>query len=207
VADTGPGIPPEVQRRIFEPFFTTKPPGEGTGLGLSLCHGIIEGHGGSIQTESAPEGGAVFLVELPVAAPPPITPEARVAELLRPIRGKTVLVVDDEPEVASMLAEMLSADGHAVDTAGNGAIALEKLGERTYDLILSDMKMPELDGPGLYRELERRYPELTRRVLFLTGDTLGPEITEFLERTGARSLNKPFALEEARRVVQQVLRG
>jgi two-component system NtrC family sensor kinase len=69
------------------------------------------------------------------------------------------------------------------------------------------MKMPELDGPGLYRELERRYPELTRRVLFLTGNTLGPEITEFLERTGARSLDKPFALEEARRVVQQVLRG
>ena len=207
VADTGPGIPPEVQRRIFEPFFTTKPPGQGTGLGLSLCHGIIEGHGGSIQAESVPKGGAVFLVELPVAAPPPIAPEARVAESLRPIRGKTVLVVDDEPEVASMLAEMLSADGHAVDTAGNGAIALEKLGERTYDLILSDMKMPELDGPGLYRELERRYPELTRRVLFLTGDTLGPDITEFLERTGARSLNKPFALEEARRVVQQVLRG
>ena len=102
--------------------------------------------------------------------------------------------------------DMLAADGHAVDIAGNGAIALEKLGERSYDLILSDMRMPELDGPGLYRELGRPDPELTRRVLFLTGDTLGPEITEFLERTGARSLNKPFALEEARRVVQQALR-
>ncbi len=85
----------------------------------------------------------------------------------------------------------------------NGAAALERLRDRTCDLIVSDVKMPELDGPGLYRELERRDPGLVRRVIFLTGDTLSPEINEFLEKTRLLSLNKPFALDEIRRVIQR----
>jgi signal transduction histidine kinase len=206
VADTGPGIPPSIQGRIFEPFFTTKPPGQGTGLGLSLCHGLIEGHGGAIRVESQPQGrGAVFVVELPVQAPPTAGPERTTPEpTTAPIQKKTILIVDDEPEVAGVLADMLSADGHQVETAENGAVALDKLRGRddAYDLILCDLRMPDLDGPGLYQELERRDPRLCRRIVFLTGDVLSPRITEFLERTGAASLGKPFALEEVRRVVQ-----
>ncbi len=207
VADTGPGIPPEIQRRVFEPFFTTKPPGQGTGLGLSLCQGIIEGHGGFIRVENQPGQGAVFRIELPVEAAPVVGPEARVAEALPPLRERVILVVDDEPEVAGVLADLLSADGHQVETAANGALALEKLQARAYDLILSDLRMPELDGPGLYREVARRHPELRGRVIFLTGDTLSLEIREFVDKTGAPSLSKPFAFEEVRRVVQRVLRG
>jgi two-component system NtrC family sensor kinase len=207
VADTGPGIPPGIQGRIFEPFFTTKPPGQGTGLGLSLCQGLIEGHGGSIRAESQQGGGAVFVIELPVQAPPTAVPEARTAEPAAPIQEKVILVVDDEPEVVEVLADMLSADGHRVDTAENGAVALNKLRARgyAYDLILCDLRMPELDGPGLYEELQRRDPRLCRRLVFLTGDVLSPRITEFLERTGAASLSKPFALEEVRQVVQSAL--
>ncbi|MBI2555722.1 MAG: response regulator, partial [Candidatus Rokubacteria bacterium] len=118
-----------------------------------------------------------------------------------------ILVVDDEPEIAGVLAEMLAADGHLVETAANGALALDKLRERGYDLIVSDLRMPELDGPGLYRELERRDPRLLRRLIFVTGDVLNPETREFLERTSAPTVNKPFAMEEVRRVVQQVRRG
>ncbi len=206
VADTGPGIPAELQGRIFEPFFTTKPPGQGTGLGLSLCQGIVEGHGGTIRVESAPERGAVFVTELPVQAPPEGEPDAAIAEAVPQVQGKRILVVDDEPEVADVLAEMLAADGHEVETAANGALALDRLRERACDLIVSDLRMPELDGPGLYRELERRHPELCGRVIFLTGDTLSPEITGFLERIGAPSLGKPFTLDEVRRVVQRALR-
>ncbi len=203
VADTGPGIPPEIVTRIFEPFFTTKPPEQGTGLGLSLCHGIVEGHGGTIRVESQPQHGAIFVVELPVEAQPTVEPEALEARPV--ILGKTILVVDDESEVAAVLADVLSVEGHEVETAANGVVALHKLRERIYDLIISDLRMPELDGPGLYRELERRHPELCRRVIFLTGDSLNPEIREFLEQTRVLCLSKPLMPEEIRRVVQQVL--
>jgi CheY-like chemotaxis protein len=98
--------------------------------------------------------------------------------------SKAILVVDDETGVAEVLAEMLEADGHQVERAHNGVEALERLGTRAYDVILTDLKMPELDGPGLYREIERRYPALLGRLVFLTGDTLSPEIAEFLDRAG-----------------------
>ena len=207
MADTGPGIPAEIQPRIFEPFFTTKPPGQGTGLGLSLCQSTIEAHGGSIGVESSPGRGATFRVELPIGTPPAAGQEAALAVRPAPVPRKTILVVDDETEVSDVLAEMLSADGHEVETAANGAIALEKLRERVYDVVLSDLRMPELDGPGFYREVERRHPRLRRRFVFLTGDTLSPEITRFLENTRAVSLNKPFALEEVRRAVERAVRA
>ena len=206
VADTGPGIPPEIRARMFEPFFTTKPPGQGTGLGLSLCQGIVEGHGGSIGAESELGKGAVFLIELPVGAPPAVEPEVQAPEALPLVRGKRILVADDELEVAALLAEMLSLEGHDVDTVANGAIALQKLRERSYDLILSDCGMPELDGPGLYREAERLDPRLLRRFLFLTGDTLNPRTVEFLEKIRAPRLSKPFALEDVRQLVRRALR-
>jgi len=206
VADTGPGIPPEIQARIFEPFFTTKPPGEGTGLGLSLCQGIIETHGGSIRVASPPGQGTLFVVELPVTVPPPAAPEGPSAEALPPIGGKAILVVDDEPAVTELLADLLSLDGHQVVEAANGLVALDKLRERTYDLILSDIKMPELDGPGFYREVARRHPHLCQRFIFITGDLLSRETREFLEQVPAPNLTKPFALEEVRRVVQRAFR-
>jgi PAS domain S-box-containing protein len=207
VADTGPGIPPEIQARIFEPFFTTKAPGEGTGLGLSLCRGVIQEHGGSIQVESQPGRGTVFRVTLPVTTPPATVPETPAAAPGPSLRGKTILVVDDDALVAELLADLLAIDGHQVDTAPNGVVALTKLRERTYDLIVSDVKMPELDGPGLYGEVERRHPGLRRRFVFITGDLLSRETKEFLEQTGAPHFSKPVALEDVRRAVQRALRA
>ncbi len=205
VADTGPGIPPHIRTRIFEPFFTTKPPGQGTGLGLSLCQGIIEGHGGAIRVESQPGEGATFVIELLVSPPPAAAPEARAEEAAAPLREKSILIVDDEPVIVELLADILSLDGHQIETAADGALALEKLRERTYDLILSDIRMPMLDGPGLYREVQRRQPELCRRFVFITGDILSRETREFLEETGVTRVSKPISLEEVRRVVQRAL--
>ena len=207
VADSGPGIPPELRTRIFEPFFTTKPLGQGTGLGLSLCQGIVEQHGGFVRVDDEPGHGAVFTVDLPVQGHSEAGQEGRAVEAPPSIPGKRILVVDDEPAVVAMLAEMLAADGHLVDTAANGSFALAKLGESTYDVILSDLKMPGLDGPGLYRELERTHPEYVRRVIFLTGDALNPPTREFLDQTGAPSLSKPFALDELRWAVRDVLQA
>ncbi len=206
VADTGPGIPPAIRDRIFEPFFTTKPPGQGTGLGLSLCQGIVESHGGTIGVESEAGQGALFRVELPAGDVPAFAAEDREGEDLPPIRDRAVLVVDDEPEVAGVLADLLSADGHQVETAADGTVALDKLGDRRYDLIISDVKMPVLDGPGLYREIERRHSRLVRRFIFVTGDTLGPETRKLIEQTGTLCVSKPFVLDEVRRVVQRALR-
>ncbi len=205
VADTGPGIPPEVRKRLFEPFFTTKPVGQGTGLGLAMCQGIVEGHGGAIRAESAPGHGATFVVELPVELPPVQDSEAPPTPAQPRSRGGRILVVDDEPEVARLLEEILAEDGHRVDTAVNGADALVKLGERAYDAVLSDIRMPDLDGPGLYRELERRHPEITTRIVFMTGDALGQRTREFLDASAVPSFEKPFRPEDVKRVISRIL--
>jgi CheY-like chemotaxis protein len=123
-----------------------------------------------------------------------------------PIRGKRILVVEDEPWVAALAVDLLAADGHQVDSAENGRVALGKVEEREYDLILCDVRMPELDGPGFYEEFTRRHPERARRVVFVTGTVSDPPIEEFLRRTGAPWLAKPFRIEELHRITQQVLR-
>jgi len=205
VADSGPGIPREIRARIFEPFFTTKPEGEGTGLGLALARGIVESHGGEIDVEGAPGEGARFVIDLPVGAPPAPADEPDDLDAAPPVPGKTILVVDDEPAVASLLAEALSRDGYKVDLAANGAIALRMLGTRDYDLIVSDSGMPVLNGPELYCEVERREPRLTRRFVFVTGDILNARTLAFLPRTGAPQLEKPFTVESVKRVVRRAL--
>ena len=204
IGDTGPGIPPDIQTRIFEPFFTTKPPGEGTGLGLALCLGIVEGHGGRLSVQTEVGRGTVFRIDLPhaleeehLASPPVSAPPT--------VRGKTILVMDDEPGVAEVLAEMLAQDEHEVVIAASGAQGLARMGERAYDVIFSDVRMPGLDGPGVYAELERRDPLLLRRLIFLTGDILTPHIREFLRASGRPELAKPFSPADVHRVVQHVL--
>ena len=205
VADSGPGIPAETRARVFDPFFTTKPDGEGTGLGLALARGIVEGHGGTIQIESPPGEGARFVISLPLGTPPEATEEARELPAAGSLVGKNILVVDDEPAVAALLAEALSRDGYKVDMAANGAVALRMLGARDYDLIISDSGMPEVSGRELYREIERREPRFSRRFVFVTGDILNPRTRAFLAATGAPQLEKPFTVESVKRVVRRAL--
>jgi two-component system NtrC family sensor kinase len=206
VSDTGPGIPPDVQARVFEPFFTTKPVGHGTGLGLSLCLGIVEGHGGTMHLDGRPGRGAVFTVELPVG-PAPVEPHGREAEGSGRLERKTILVVDDEPAVAQLVADLLSCDGHEVDSAPSAVAALRRIAAQRYDLIITDIRMPDMDGPHFYREVAARYPEARPRFVFMTGDLLGPGTSDFLESTRALRLAKPFDLEAIRRVVAQVFNG
>lgn len=205
VADTGPGIPATLHARIFEPFFTTKPVGVGTGLGLSVCRGIVEAHGGTLQVVSQPGQGACFRLELPAEAAPVPVPSPPLSAVPAPTATGAILIVDDEVGIARGLARLLHRDGHQVAIANNGRQALAMLQTQEYDLILCDLRMPELDGPGLYQAVRRRQPHLLSRFIFLTGDTLGPEASAFLAQVEAPHLVKPFSATDSRSLVRQKL--
>jgi two-component system NtrC family sensor kinase len=207
VSDTGGGISPEIRSRIFDPFFTTKPTGKGTGLGLALCHGIISAHGGTIAVESDMGTGTTFTITLPIASAVPLE-EDRAEVAIAPARvpEQRILVVDDEPDVASALSDILTAQGHRVNVAADGRSALQLLDKGVYDIVVSDMRMPELDGPALYREVVARHPLLESSFVFITGDTFSPDTDAFLSRTGAVYLNKPCTFGDIEGAVRQVLR-
>jgi CheY-like chemotaxis protein len=119
--------------------------------------------------------------------------------------GGAILLIDDEPSVRKALRRMLQRSGHDVSTAANGHEGLAALAKRSYEVILCDMRMPDLDGPGFYRQLEQRYPHLRSRIIFLTGDVLSQEAQTFFDQVDNTRLEKPFRAQEVRRVIQQVL--
>ncbi|GAB4367946.1 MAG: hypothetical protein Kow00114_26930 [Kiloniellaceae bacterium] len=204
IGDSGPGIPEEIQSRIFEPFFTTKDIGEGTGVGLAVSHRIVEAHDGRIDVDSALGKGTVFTVTLPVStAASEAAPAARPRNDCGP--AAAILIIDDEPDVAQMLGDILTAQGHRVVTAASGQKALRLLEGQRFDVILSDVRMPELDGPSLYATLERTQPALLKRTAFVSGDTLSPSARVFLQRVKRPFIEKPFTLEEVRNLVARIL--
>jgi two-component system NtrC family sensor kinase len=206
VADNGPGIPAAVQSRIFEPYFTTKPLGAGTGVGLAVCLGIVEAHGGTLTVGSAAESGTVFTIALPAGGPDETGPEDS-----QPVAAnggrRSVLVVDDEVGVREILTDILIGSGHRVVAAASGPEALERMREESFDVILTDMRMPDLDGRALYREIALRWPEQAARVVFVSGDTLASTLSELARDSGRPVIEKPFLPSEVRRVVGAVLAG
>jgi CheY-like chemotaxis protein len=118
----------------------------------------------------------------------------------------TILVIDDDPGIVSGLSRLLRRDGHTVETAADGHHALERLREHPYDLILCDLHMPDLDGPGFYGRLLLQSPAVGQRVIFLTGDTLRLASQEFLERSGRPWVPKPCNAAEVRSVIAQAMR-
>jgi signal transduction histidine kinase len=166
VQDSGPGIPHALQRRIFDPFFTTKAQGEGSGLGLPLCRNLVESHEGTISIASAPGRGTTVRVVLPVSTvdgPSPQVPEPAIPSQGQ---GGAILLIDDDPGVQKALRRLLQRRGYDVTTANNGREGLTALEVRSFEVILGDMRMPDIDGPGLYRELENRHPAMLSRMIF-----------------------------------------
>jgi signal transduction histidine kinase/ActR/RegA family two-component response regulator len=203
VADNGPGIPELLRARVFEPFFTTKPTGMGTGVGLAVSFGIVEAHGGKLTLDCPGEGGAVFTIELPVCAADTAGADAGAVREAS-ATPRRILVVDDEAEIRETLAEILSGAQHNVITAGSGREALERMEEEHYDVILADIRMPDLDGRALYQEIERRWPERAGRVVFVTGDTLASTLREFAAESGRPVIEKPFLPSDVRRIVAEM---
>ncbi len=194
VADTGPGIPPDVQERVFDPFFTTKPEGKGTGLGLSVVAGIVRDHGGEVAVESSPGRGATFSVRLPRRAARPErvaagTPSARDGSLA----GRTVLVAEDEPAVAGLLREVLENDGAVVTVVGDGETAARRILEERPDAVVCDVSLPRKSGLALVEEVRGEAPHLVPRIVLTTGDL--SLVERLARRPGAPPvLAKPFDL-------------
>jgi signal transduction histidine kinase/CheY-like chemotaxis protein len=231
VIDDGPGIPQTILARIFDPFFTTKPAGVGTGLGLAIVLSVVREHGGQVSVSSPPEGGTVFTVALPAAAESSIEPVrpsrdsdepllavSRASAVLRNRphalpqralrsnhRGTRVLVVEDEPTVARLIADVLEDEGLHVDVLLDGREALDRAAREPFDLVICDMKMPGLDGQNFYRSLARSRNPLQERFLFVTGDVIAQQTQEFLERNRLPHVAKPFRVEELTEIVFSLL--
>jgi two-component system NtrC family sensor kinase len=207
-SDSGPGMSAETLRRIFDPFFTTKAAGEGTGLGLTISYGIVEEHGGRIWAESDGKRGTTFCIELPVAAagaPARRAAPAAEASTASHVANRRILIVDDEESIQKLLTGVLEMDGHQVQLANNGREALDRVGRESFDLIISDIKMPVMSGPDLYRQLRDAGSPLANRLIFITGDTVAPDTRSFLQSVENVVLNKPFRLRDVRETVRQAL--
>jgi PAS domain S-box-containing protein len=204
VADNGPGIAPHLRARIFEPYFTTKPTGVGTGVGLAVSLGIVEAHGGTLTADCPGDGGAVFRISLPVQTVGQVGSDAESMRKPTPT-GRAILIVDDEAEIRDALAEMLTSARHRVVTASSGREALQLLAIEHFDVILTDIRMPDLDGRALYREIAQRWPAQAARVIFVTGDTLASTLREFVSECGRPVIEKPFLPSEVRRVIAELM--
>jgi PAS domain S-box-containing protein len=206
IADSGPGIPPELRSKIFDPFFTTKPEGVGTGLGLSICYGIAREHGGRIWVESEPGHGARFGVVLPRDPRQDSRPEAEAPAPTAPARGAlTVLVVDGETALRNALLRFLNRRGIRGEGVADGAEALRVLQRRGFDVIISDVRMPGMSGRELLERLQRDRPDLVARVVLTTGDTVAPDTAALLKESGVPTVTKPFDFAVLERVIREVV--
>lgn len=216
IEDNGPGIPPELQRRIFDPFFTTKPVGQGTGLGLAVCHGIVTALEGTIEVVSEVGRGATFVIRLPALPLEPAneceTPREPVAPVAEPVPAPvhgvrpniSVLLVDDEEPVARTLMRVLR--DFDVTWCNRSTEAWAKLrdgGANGFDVILCDLMMPEMSGIDLYQKLNEVAPAVAARMIFMTGGAFTEGARRFLEEIPNPTLAKPFDLKLLRRTVER----
>ena len=213
VFDNGSGLKDEDLNRVFDPFFTTREVGQGTGLGLSVCYGIVREHGGQITARNAVGGGAVFSIELPVMAeslataaaaagmPPrpgdvmPVPSYAAVERVETAPKRLKALVVDDEESNAALVRRVLAGAGYDVESTTLSRRALVMIERTAYDAVIADVKMPELSGQELYGRVCQIRPEMARRFIFITGDIDGEDTREFLDQSRCSYFMKPFNLE------------
>ena len=208
VSDTGCGMPPEVISQVFEPFFSTKPVGKGTGLGLSTVYGIVKQTGGFVYVDSEPGKGTTFRIFLPrhraelEAQPEPQAANGATAKEAPPeakpqadLTGQgTILLVEDEDGLRSLNARGLRSRGYSVIEAANGVEALELMEESNgaVDLVVSDVVMPEMDGPTMLKEMRGRNPNI--RIIFVSGYAEDAFEKSLPENQQFAFLPKPFAL-------------
>lgn len=206
ITDSGCGMPHEVQSRIFDPFFTTKPVGVGTGLGLSVTHGIVKSMKGEIRVRTRAGQGSTFTVALPVDTEDAAASSPRIASERAPIhRTLRLLVVDDEPKVGVSLSRMFRDWEVVVREDGREALALLKQ-DSAFDCILCDLMMPHVTGMDLYEQVRAQDPHMAQRFVFMTGGAFTPRARTFLSDVDNRCLEKPFDADTARITIASMMR-
>jgi len=192
IADTGEGIPLDVLDDIFNPFFTTKDVGQGTGMGLSMVHGILHTHDGHICVETTPKKGSTFRMFLPASLKKPTLEAEMVTNVVDHKQSHRVLIVDDEPGIVGFLKEMLSTHNYQIKTFTNSTEALQEIKENltNYDCIITDQTMPKITGFDLAKEAKIINPEFP--IIICTGysDFLDEKMTQ---KAGIKLLKKPIS--------------
>lgn len=208
--DTGRGIPPEKIPLVFEPFYTTKEEGEGSGLGLAISHSIVEAHGGEMEVSSQLGEGTTFLIFLPVGKELPrnsgTLPETlaqQLEEAEKADRQAAVLVIDDEEALRSVLSEALELEGYGVDLAKDGEEGLKKLREKSYDVVLLDLRMPRIQGMPVLETLQSEYPSLP--VIVISGLARENEFQKAHEAGAFACVKKPFDMNDLLATVKEAL--
>lgn len=197
VTDNGPDIPEHLVARLFDPYAPVNPTGAGTGIGLHVAHDTAVAHGGRLVHEHRPDGGALFRMFIPTA----------VAELAAPAglalpagQGPRVLIVDDEIDVGRSLGDLLSELGCPNEVVDNPDQALRRLREHRFSAIISDYRMPAMDGRSLLRQVVTNHPDMAGRCVLATGDVVGAEQAQEIRFL----LPKPFTLQDVRHLVAQL---
>jgi len=195
VSDTGTGIDEDTKRKIFEPFFTTKPEGKGTGLGLAMVYGFVKQSGGHIQVDSTLDKGSIFTIFIPrVLEQPTKEEEAKLEHIQHSQHNETILLVEDEPGLSSLVNKFLSSCGYRVITASNGKNALNMVQnvEGKIDLIVTDVVMPEMSGKELVENLSRTHQHI--KVIYMSGYSDNVISQDGVLEPGINYISKPFSL-------------
>ena len=192
VCDTGPGVPAAIAHRIFDPFFTTKPVGQGTGLGLSVCKSMVEAHGGKLDLLETSGGGATFRVSLPALIARAAGSGDTLAGGNGAVRRGRFLVVDDEVEIAAILADCLAPLGIECVIETDGLSALHRLAGTTFDAVFCDVSMPGMDGVTFYQQLLGLDPDRAGRLVFVSGDLLHRNLDRVKKAVDRPMIEKPF---------------
>ena len=203
VRDTGCGIAAEHVERVFDPFFTTKPLGAGTGLGLTICKGIVEKLGGSISVESRPGLGTAFTVELPPSTPVEVHPSRAPAAPASSPRRCSVLVIDDDSRIRRWFQRVLAH--HDLTVVASVEAAEEAIKSSTFDVIFCDVMMPDRTGMDMHEAIASRRPDLLRRLVFMSGGAFTPALSSFLETVPNLCLKKPFGRDAITRAIDSVV--
>ncbi|NOY84592.1 MAG: response regulator [Nitrospirae bacterium] len=203
ISDTGPGIEKKIQSKLFQPFFTTKP--DGSGLGLNISQKIIREHGGNVTFENGRDRGTSFIICLPVASDAFEPFSAPEIPKPRSSRSLKIMVLDDEEVILDLQYHLLKQLGHEPHLFSSASEALPVLNEQHFDLILADIKMPRINGFKFYKHLERQHPQMTQRLIFITGDSLNQKNNHFFSEHQIHVLYKPFVLKQLEAIIENTL--
>lgn len=206
IADSGRGIPPENLDRLFDPFFSTKVGSDGMGLGLAICHRLVNAVGGRIEVKSTLGKGSSFVVRLPGLGATPSVSQKKAEPPQPPSASSRVLIIDDEPAVRRVLTRLLQKNCEVV-ALGSAEEALSLLGtDDAFDVVLCDLMMPKMSGMDFADRLEGENVEMAKRVVFMTGGAFTARANEFLSKTRFPALHKPFDPGQVMGVVQSVVK-